>query len=248
MQPLRVTVRLGTPIARGAYPMLLDGLLAYAVVENEMSMADDENDPRLLSELAKALPFKKTAIGGHDIWCASAWMPVGRVDAAGKLCEDSVSGATEPRLLTRKSDVHAIAMHIESGLIHAKGIDPNNIAPKAGVLDTARGLFKNTSMTYGLKAVWALEAWCIGDRDLIEQYLATIEFIGAKRRLGHGRVESWDVSLDDRAEALWRLRPLPRDTTADSKTSGVPMPLPLCSPYWAPQNAVMQVAPAAIFW
>ncbi|MBK6616300.1 type IV CRISPR-associated protein Csf3 [Ottowia sp.] len=245
MQPLRVTLRLGEPIARGTFPLLLDGLLAWAVVDNELSMATDVNDTRLVSSLATGLPLETAVVGGHEVWCASAWMPVGRVGPTCEIDPNSYSGISQQRILTRKSDLVDFSAAVASGLVRIRTIDKDKIGPNAYVLDTSRGLFKNYHLSYTLKSVDALEAWCIGDPHLIEEYLRDIEFVGPKRRLGHGMVTSIEVVPDERAVDLWRLRPLP-ERSDDIECVAVRMPAR--SPYWVPENAVHQEAPTAIFW
>lgn len=251
MEPLRVTFHLAEPLGKGAFPTLLDGIVAYCCVEDQLAMLDDFEDTRSIHELAAHLPFAHQQISGHDVWCASALLPVGRVRGVRHIDYTSTTGPSQLRQITRKSDLYDYAKAIDQGLVRARGIEPGKVGPNALVFDTSRGLFKNLLMTYQLKFVSTLEAWCIGDRDALAGYLSGLDYIGPKRRLGHGRVSRIDVDSDPRASELWKLRPLPVERiqrTDDETDTHVEVDAPVQAPYWQHGKSVRQRAPAAIFW
>lgn len=255
MKPLRVQITLDAPVASGAFPRLLDGLLAWCATQDALTLANDEDDPRPLRELGNDLPLERVPVSGGGLWKASAWMPVGRVLGDGQLDPLSVSGATQSRKLVRRSDVDEIAYLMGEGFISSRGFKPHDHKPFAMQLSTDKGLLKNSLVTYSLKMVHAVEAWCIGDQDMIEMLLMHAEFIGAKRRLGHGKVRSTLVEEDERAAHLWALRPLPAEVldkqpkpSMQACSERVPMDSPLCAPYWDSRYSVRQAAPLAMFW
>lgn len=252
MKPLRVTIKLAEPIAASTFPRLLDGLLAHCAVEDALTFCDDENDQRPLRELGDELPLQRVEGCAEKVWKASAFMPVGRITDDCSVDHFSVTGHTQIRKLIRRSDVHEIARLTGLGFIPARGFDPDK--PKHGAiqLDTARGLLKESAITYALKHVHAIEAWCIGEQDHIEALLTHVEFLGAKRRLGHGKVQSIEVVEDERANRLWELRPLPMDAKTSSAAPAcldrIPAFLPPRAPYWDRKFAVEQGVPSAMFW
>lgn len=251
MKPLRVEIHLVEPIVPSSFPRLLDGLLAHCAVEDALTYAD-ESDTRALRELGDNLPLAQVDHCDVKVWKASGFMPIGRITAAGAVDPLSVSGPTHLRMMNRKSDVFEIARLTGLGFLPSRGIDLKNPQHGALKLDTGRSLLKESHITYPLKLVHAVEAWCIGDRDHIEALLAHVEFLGAKRRLGHGKVRCIRVVEDTRAEQLWALRPLPhglaRPSTAQPCQEVAPFLLPAHAPYWDSRNALEQLIPTALFW
>ena len=252
MKPLRVEIHLIEPIVPGAFPRLFDGLLADCAVEDALMLSDDENDPRLLRDLGDELPLAQVEGCKENIWKASALMPIGRITPECGIDPYSVSGPTQLRMMNRRSDVFEIARLTGLGFLPSKGLDLKNPQHGALQLNTSAGLLKEVYITYPLKLVHALEAWCIGDPDHIEALLAHVEFLGAKRRLGHGRVRTIKVVEDERATQLWALRPLPIEcgtsTIASACQDRAPFRVPPRAPYWDAKFAIEQHVPAAIFW
>lgn len=253
MRPLRIELHFAEPIGTGGFQPLADGLLAWCATEEALAWAEPD-DPRSIRELANDLPLERAPVDGGFVWKASAWMPVGRVGAQERIDLGAPSGPTQMRMLTRKSDVCEIARLTGDGVIVARGFDRERPAPYALALDTARGLLKNTLITYPLKSVAAIEAWCIGEQDVIETLLSShVDFFGAKRRLGHGRVRQIVVTPDERASRLWRLRPLPEELVACEPEAPACIErarvmMPLRSPYWDRASFSSQWAPVGMFW
>lgn len=252
MRPLRVEIHLVEPIVPGSFPRLLDGLLAHCAVEDALMLADDETDTRPLRELGDELPLAQVEGCDAKVWKASALMPIGRITDTGDVDPYSVSGPTQLRMLNRRSDVFEIARLTGLGFLPARGLDLKKPQHGALKLDTGRSLLKEAHITYSLKHVHAVEAWCIGDPDHIEALLNHVEFLGAKRRLGHGKVRRISVVDDPRAEQLWALRPIPLDAISLPEPSAcrdkAAFRLPPRAPYWDSGNAIDQLVPAAIFW
>lgn len=261
MKPLRVTIKLRSPLGENSLPRLLDGLLAWCATEDFLgNMMDDDCDmdeSMHVSELSENLPLASIQSAHGPVWMSSVWMPVGRVKEleSGNISLDknSYAGYHDQRMFTRKSDVFEIARLIGNGFIRVRGYDVKNPKPYEQQVNTGSGLFKGYKLSYALRSVTAIEAWCIGDQDHIQALLDShVEFIGAKRRLGHGAVSEISVVEDDRAQTLWRLRPLPSDIRSDFDipvlADQVEIDSPLRAPYWAREDAIRQLAPASIFW
>jgi CRISPR type IV-associated protein Csf3 len=251
MKPLRVEIHLVEPIVPSSFPRLLDGLLAHCAVEDALSYADD-SDTRPVRELGENLPLAQLEGCDPKVWKASAFMPIGRITATGDVDHLSVTGATHLRMFNRKSDVFEIARLTGLGFLSSRGLDLNNPQHGALQLDTGRSLLKESHITYPLKMVHAVEAWCIGDQDHVEALLNHVEFLGAKRRLGHGKVRRISVAEDERADDLWALRPIPASalppTRAHACQNRTLFRVPPRAPYWDLKNAVDQLVPNALFW
>jgi CRISPR type IV-associated protein Csf3 len=248
MSPLRVELHLSEPLVRGTFPQLLDALLAYCVTQEGLALAE-EDDPRPLRALARDLPLASVSGGDGRVWCASAFVPKGRVRADGTVDQLSYSGQTQCRRLTRRSDLAEFSAALERGLVKQPRFDRKRIRPFQGRLNTAGGLFKNSLLTYALKDVSCLEAWCVGDARRVRDLLERIEYVGMRRGLGHGRVRRAEVVPDARADILWQLRPLPADL---AKRSAFPerfeVTMPPAAPYWCTSGAIAQKLPVESLW
>lgn len=249
IQPLHVQIDLASPICIGPVAPSLDGVLAWAKTQDELQLCD-EDDPRHIRDLANHLPLDHVEVDAARVWKASFFIPKGRIRSDGTVDALAFTGHSQSRLATRKSDVVELSRLIADGFIPVRKLDPNNIAPFAHQLQTDGGLLKNYLFLYHLKNVSALEAWCVGDPTAIEDLLRShVDFLGANRRLGHGKVKNIVVREDQKALQLWRLRPLPK-SAHDASSSGdrVVLSLPLRPPYWAQENKRLQCSAPAIFF
>lgn len=228
MEGLRVEIKLVTPMVLPAMPIHLDALLAYAVTEDALAVADA--DASSIRDLAN--PILESMLGRHEqdgewVWKASAMLP-----------EDV--GDTYLRMWTRKTDPYDLADRMETQ-IATKAKFPLQ-KPFALKIDTVRGLLKNHFNFYPVREVGRLVGWCVGDKDEIHERLFThIHHVGQRRRSGHGRVASIIVTNDEAAYDNWMLRIMPW------KMNGYhPMQAAFRPPYWAIENRTLAYCPPSI--
>lgn len=185
MKPLRINFELVGPIGRPARPIHLDSLIAHELVQRDLPI--DADIPSIRSKIEQ-LPLERGDIGGDWVWKASTlafeWM-------------------TPPaqRFAIRAANADAIMEWQQKGLFNNRRADSS--------VDTSRGVFK--SAIYAHEIQWARQAvaYCIGDEDEVTALVSEIENIGARRRLGGGRVARITVTPDEQANELWMRRYLP---------------------------------------
>jgi CRISPR type IV-associated protein Csf3 len=200
-----------------------DGLLALQVVQESLRVASPPSPPVASQQhsgddgvdyaaLIEDLPLEKYESDSGWCWKAS------------KLTAVNYLGQ-ERRYLTAKTPVNDMARKIVDGVVEAKG---------GSIIDTQRGIGKNSSLYYTLEHVAELHAWCVGDRDGIDYYLSRLRAVGMKTRLGHGALTEFDdgklfrIVDDEDARTKWQLRNLP-DRLMPAMYPGVGATHP---PYW----------------
>lgn len=187
MQGLQIDCLLATPWCPPAHGLHLDGLLAWALVQDTVATRGAAAD---YESIISDLPLLKHESG---VWCASMLTPVGWL-------------GQERRYLTAKTPVEAMARCIGSGAVDTKG---------GSVIDTVRGPAKNGQLFITLEHVQGLRAWCIGDADAVEDLLSRIDSVGVKSRIGFGTLRPfedgalWRVSPSEEAEQGWKRRNSP---------------------------------------
>lgn len=237
LTPLKITFNLDTPMQRSGYPIHLDALIAYAQTQAALGGMDAEHTPQgMLRDLANDLPLAKADKEGQWVWKASALIPV-------------AYGDKSSRMWTRKTNTEgfaqlAIAEMLQIGVKTQNAL--NEGKPYAGVIDTARGLLKNMFQFYSVEEVHQLNAWCIGDIDLLENLLAPesgwIAHVGKRTRVGHGRVKSLKIEEDEEALEKWKLRVLPW-----LEPGYEPIQAAFRPPYWAVENRSTGYCPDLLF-
>jgi len=172
-QPLRVefTVRNGSPIREPKHIIHLDALLAFVAVQR--SMADGAQDYSAQENLPLDILTHPEAT--HSVWAAS-----------GLFYEAQMK---ELRYWSRKTNTAAVAEAQGSGILKMRG----------DKVSTSSGPWKAYSEFEPLLHVRTLTAWCIGDKEAIEDLLGDIHFIGKRRSRGYGEVESIQVISDEKA-------------------------------------------------
>ena len=218
MEPLRIEFKLAGPWAPPSNGVHFDGFIAHRVVQDALHGAttpgvdDPDSDEVDYARLIADLPFEKYESENGWCWKASKLQPVRY-------------HGQERRYLTAKTPVIDMARAIGDGTVEAKG---------GSIIDTVRGIGKNSAIYYTLEHVEELHAWCVGDRDAIEFLLQDVRAIGVKTRLGHGTLMPFDdgkffrVVTDDDAATKWQTRNLP-DKLQDKMYPGVGTTHP---PYW----------------
>jgi len=208
MQPLKVTFTMAAPVAVGPHLVHLDGLLGYAVVEQEYDNAEggDELTQSSLDAAVGKLPLEQEAHPNSPDW---------RVWKASYLIPDSQSPETRSHLFQTQSVNEPLLVGL---------FDSGAVLNRKAVIDTARGLLKSSTWTVTTELYRRFTAYCVGDADEIRHLLTNyIDAIGPRRRGGHGRIERirppgsayWDerpaIEVEPYAPAadLWKLRNMP---------------------------------------
>lgn len=185
MQPLRIEFTLAGPTGRPARPIHLDSLIAHQLVQRDLP---PNVEIAAIRDAINKLPLERLDIGGDWVWAAStlafAW-----------------DTPPQQHLATRSFRGPAIAEVQLAGLFSNR----KSSAP----VDTTRGIFKTALYTHETQWARRAVAFCIGDKAEITDLLGRIEHIGARRRLGGGRVVSVDIVEDEAAHELAKRRYLP---------------------------------------
>lgn len=226
--PLKITWRLASPMVAGPNPLHLDALVAYALVQETLEQLGagslDDVGPQTIREIAKQpLPLGREERDGKWVWQASAIRRSEGISSHGM------------RHWIRKTHLYDHANRIERGQLmgnYKLPLDPFSYTPK---LDTQRKAFKQMFKFYPIEVVNEVSAWCIGDPDRLDELLSPDRFVthlGAKARMGHGKVAGHPTIVkDERALLHWQDRVLPWP-----HVGGEAMRLATHPPYWAPEN------------
>ena len=214
--PLRLTWQLASPIVVSAYPLHLDALVAFAVAEEKARQTAGVQD--LAATLV--LPLESEHRDGKSCVKASALLPL-------------EPGEHSMRMWTRKSDAYDYAARIEAGHFDVKTKFP--LKPHGLKFDTQRGTFKQMFKFFAVRHVRTVQAWCIGDMDRLTELLAPeagfITYLGAKSRMGYGRVLEFDIQHDEAAADHWQRRVLPWPSV-----NTVEVEAAASLPYWEVKN------------
>lgn len=223
MTPLKITFNLATPFVKSGYPIHLDSLIGYSFQRHYLPLEDSPDEDALL-EILEELPFEKHEQDGDWIYKASAIMPQGKM----------VHGS---RFITRRYSEKETALAAAKGdIIYGKYRPGKVLKPNELKMDTKRGPQKNILSYYPTTECRVLEAYCIGDKALLDEALnewGHISHIGAKRRMGHGLIQS--VSIVESKDALrdWKKRTMPWALCDDV----VPMQCTTRNPYFDKSKA-----------
>lgn len=174
MQALQIDCRLAgpwSPQAKGAH---FDSLLAHVLVNRQVRRAN--MNVHSYAEIIEDLPLEKHENG---VWKASLLHPVGWL-------------GQERRCIIGKTDTQEMSILIANGVVEAKG---------GSTIDTVRGIAKNAQVFVTIEHVQGLRAWCVGDKDEIENLLSDVTAVGVKTRMGFGTLLPFDTG------ELWRVKP-----------------------------------------
>jgi CRISPR type IV-associated protein Csf3 len=192
MEPLRIDCRLAGPWCPPAFGLHLDGLLSWVLVEDAKKARQTATS---YESIIADLPLDQHVFDNEQgrVWCASLFTPVGWM-------------GQERRYLTAKTNVEDMAHWIGEGVVDKKG---------GSIIDTVRGLAKNSQAYYTIEHVRALRAWCVGDADAVQDLLSRVQAVGVKTRIGLGTLlpyddgSLWRVTPDLEAADMWRRRSSP---------------------------------------
>lgn len=205
--PLRVEWRLATSWCPPPLGLHLDGLLAWAMVQQ--ATADGEVIDQY-DAILDALPLGRYETSSGWVWQAS-------------LIRGMNVRGSERRHMTTKTASEDFAHRMQDGRVVGKPLT---------TIDTVRGPYKNDSFWYTVEHASRCVAYCLGDPERIAPLLDHITHIGKRVRLDHGRVAPVDglparIVVDDEATARWRDRNMPEPGNGHQ-----PMVGRLRPPYW----------------
>lgn len=232
MQAMKVTFKLAAPLfIDSEYPIHLDGLLAYACVQ-EMELAGEGDcwnkvDDHMGSILARTQ-------GEQWVWKASKLI----VSAASELMFLNQIRKSDPQMYFE--DLHSPAN--PSGVVVVGRTRKGAVKafnPQTFKIDTGSGQLRGYQWLSASKWVHDITAYAVGDIQMVESYLHQhIHFVGKVGRNGYGRIASIEVSAHD-GEEDWMQRVLP--LSEPGKKGAVYAPVQACirAPYWRKTDRVM---------
>jgi len=160
-------------------PIHLDSLLAAALVSRAMAT----NAPDPYSEQEK-LPLRKEGAGPDWVWCAS-------------------------QVFFDKTNQQSVAMVRPYQMMDWAERFGKVWTGKRNVIPQGTGPMKSEQIFLPIADVTNVQAWGVGDIDLVRQLLSELTGLGKVTRNGWGRIDQIDVVPDDLAEINWRRRSLP---------------------------------------
>lgn len=197
MEPLRISGRMRGLMVEPERPIAFDGVLAWSAVE--IARLEGAENPL---EAQERLPLERDNERG--VWKAS-WV------------FRRYESPLQRRQQVKRADVPAM-------------LDGRNRGHWAGALDKVSigtGMYKGAVLDRTYRQVSEVVAWCIGDRDRIEELLGMIQGLGPLRRQGFGRISEWTVEAAPEARDRWMQRSLPDNPGGFLRSSGA-----LSPPYW----------------
>lgn len=238
-QPLRITFLVSGGWVPPPYPLHLDAVLAYAVTQRNLLDIEDDPSVDALRELGEQLPLSRFEQDGDWVWQASAIVPEGPV-------------LNDSRFFTQRRDKIEYAEGVRDGRIqHGRYRQGSPMSPYQLQIDTMRGIHRNLLGYYPLQRAFGetahlrLVAWCIGNKAMVEELLTDDRrpsHLGARRRSGHGRIESVQIEEDSTALDNWKLRVRPWMLREDD----APIHAAWRAPYWASEKRGLAYMPARL--
>jgi CRISPR type IV-associated protein Csf3 len=195
MKPIRIDFDLASPVIEPTYPMHLDGLLAWAAVDEAIEAGVER--PLATQE---SLPLASQ----NGVWCASAVL-------------FDYSNSAETVAMVKRTDPLAISDALVSGVLKKA---PNK-------LNLQSGPWRQALFFSQCRHARVATAYCVGDKQRVESLLERVRYLGAKRRLGFGRVQSITVVDDETAREGWKKRVL-----SHQEQGYVPIQAVTSPPYW----------------
>ena len=216
MKPLKLTWKLASPIVVSAYPLHLDALVAFAMAEEGRQQDPSGWDMNAVLEL----PIERAQRDNLECWKSSALLPV-------------EPGEHSMRFWTKKSDPYDYAARLIAGQLDVKTKLP--LKPYGIKFDQVRGQFKQMYKWLPVRSVKEVQAWCVGDEDRLIELLAPqagyITYLGAKTRMGYGRIIDFNCEADEAASENWMRRVLPWEEEGCVQVEAATQP-----PYWDINN------------
>jgi CRISPR type IV-associated protein Csf3 len=220
MVPFKVTFTLTSPVVTDSeYPVHLDALLAWAEADEAEAFGQD-NPWELADDLSHLLDSEGE--GDHLVWKASI---LRFTPASEKL----------PINMTRKCNPEDYLRDLDRGAFKPKR-SLTRVNTRSGQLRA----FKFYALCQWMEKV---EAWGVGDLDLVRERLGRLHNIGKLARNGFGMIREVVVEPCDEAAELWRVRVLPKGIKGAKGVHYAPGLHCLRAPYWKKINQVEALEP-----
>lgn len=181
-KPLRIEFTLANPVKAPSHPIHLDGLLAWAAVQEGI----DAGVPMEIAQ--EQLPLARQGADGDAVWMAS-WI-------------EFSPGERDSLVITRPFRVQDV--------VADNGRSFHELRKQKWDSDMRSSPYKAYIMTFPLRHARAARAWCIGEPVEVERLLKThITHLGKLARLDLGRIANISVTEDIEAYEKWRWRSMP---------------------------------------
>lgn len=223
MDALKITFTFTGPVVVDSeYPIHLDALVAWCAVDEAESFGA-ANAWAAGDELGHIFG-KAEGSDGQWVWQASRL---------------HFTPASERFMMNmiRKCDPLLYMEGYDRGLIDGR---------KRGAINSGSGQERAYQFLMPYQWFERAEAWCLGDREALEEALARLRAIGKLTRNGFGRIKDVQVEADDSAAERWKVRTLPVGFTGASGTVYAPSLQCLRAPYWKKTNRVLANEPVVV--
>lgn len=239
MTPLKVTFLVSGGFVPPPYPLHLDALLAYAQTFDALDDVAENPGIAQLRSLADDMPIQRFEQDGEWCYMASALVPVGPV-------------LNDARSYTQRMNQRDYAARVGRGSVQHGRHKPGSPMERHQItIETARGVHRNLLGFYPVQrsgqdagAFLSIQGWCVAEKWWVEDRLlgGRITHLGARRRSGHGKIESVSIEEDLAATDKWQMRVRPwKFTDGDLAIQAAWKP-----PYWASENKGKAFCPVEI--
>ncbi|APE04167.1 hypothetical protein BM526_19555 (plasmid) [Alteromonas mediterranea] len=231
MEPLKITFELGSAICLPRHPLHLDALIAYINTQKGLITLDEPYSRDALMALADDLPFACYGDGEDWVYKASALQPVGDLKHTS-------------RFFTNKNDKTGIATAVKNDQIQLKRqVSALEKMSHAGQLDFNRGHQRNALIYHSITYVEKMEAYCIGDKDLLQEALSSghLTHLGKLHRMGFGFIKHITIEECEEAKTKWKNRVKPFEEKGD-----IPVTSPIRPPYWDLEAKTLSFMPSEL--
>lgn len=188
--------------------------------------------------LAWARVQEAEELGEEYPWEAQEDLPLEETHGVWKASKVSFDPLSQPEIfsMTRKFDLNALSL--DMGRVYETRRAKNKF-------NAASGEFKAYDMRVSCQWMKKAEAWCVGDKDRIEELLRRVTHIGRLTRNGFGRVKTVSIeSCPVEETENWRLRALPLGSGQEKPGEVYCPSQQTCRPpYWKKTNTEAVVCP-----
>lgn len=198
-KPLKITWTFREAVGLSAHPIHLDALLAWASVKRSIDagnadlLPDEDGSTAKMFAAQENLPLARTG----TTWHAS-------------MLRFTPLGESFLFPVTRKYPLHMFARNM--GILFEG-------QPRKDAISDGSGIYKGFDMRFPAQQMKCAVAWCVGDKEAIQDLLRDVLSIGPRHQKGLGRVAS--VTVEDcpvNEIENWRVRVLPVGSGLETDT------------------------------
>ncbi|MCW5296468.1 type IV CRISPR-associated protein Csf3 [Verminephrobacter eiseniae] len=222
MDALKVTFTFTSPVVMDSeYPIHLDALVAWCVADEAESF------------------------GAPDPWAAGDDLShaLGKTDASDAVW---VWQASRLHFVPASERVMMNMIRRCDPLLYMEGFDRGLIDTKRKSINSRSGQERAYQFLMPYQWFERAEAWCLGDRETLEEVLKRLRFIGKLSRNGFGVIKDVLVESDEQAIDRWKVRTLPRSMEGAANVMYVHSFQCLRAPYWKKPNRVLANEPVVV--